>query len=432
MIPFCEKIYINVKESNLKSSKIKIVNDPVWGFIELDSDLHVDIIEHPYFQRLRRIKQLGLSSLVYPGANHTRFEHAIGTMHLVQSALDVLKKKGNKITEEEEEGVMAALLLHDIGHGPFSHALEQSIVKGISHEELSLVYMDELNRSMNGRLDLAIAIYKNQHPKQFLHQLVSSQLDMDRLDFLKRDSFYSGVSEGVVSSERIIKMLNIRHDHLVVEVKGIYSVEKFLIARRLMYWQVYLHKTVISAEQMMIKLLQRASQLTLAGEKVFAASHLAMFLNGKIRAEDFYSDNPDIRDRALHHFAYLDDADLFFTIKEWMDHPDPILSNLSYALINRKLFKIKLSNTSANEMKLAKLKNQAISKFNIDPKEVDFFVIEGEITNSAYDEEAESIMILYKNGKLKDIKEASDINLEGLTKQVRKHFICYPGDIMNR
>ena len=416
----------------MKSSKNKIVNDPVWGFIELDYDLHVELIEHPYFQRLRRIKQLGLSSLVYPGANHTRFEHAIGTMHLVRSALDVLKKKGNKITEEEEEGAMAALLLHDIGHGPFSHALEQSIVLGISHEELSLVYMDELNREMDGRLSLAIDIFMNHYPKLFLHQLVSSQLDMDRLDFLKRDSFYSGVSEGVVSSERIIKMLNVRHDQLVVEVKGIYSVEKFLIARRLMYWQVYLHKTVLSAENMMIKLLQRASDLTLAGKKVPATSHFAFFLNREIKAEDFRSNDLTIRKRALHHFAYLDDADILCTIKGWMEHPDPILSNLSRALINRKLFKIKLSGTPCAETKLAKLKKQSMSRFGISAEEADFFVIGGEITNSAYDAGAESINILYKNGKLKDIKEASDINLEGLTKTVRKHFVCYPGEIISR
>jgi len=414
----------------LKSSKIKIVNDPVWGFIELDSDLHLELIEHPYFQRLRRIKQLGLSSLVYPGANHTRFEHAIGTMHLVRSAIEVLIKKGNKITEEEEEGVMAALLLHDIGHGPFSHALEQSIVQDISHEELSLAYMDELNRQMDGRLTLAIAIFKNLYPKQFLHQLVSSQLDMDRLDFLKRDSFYSGVSEGVVSSERIIKMLNVRHDQLVVEVKGIYSVEKFLIARRLMYWQVYLHKTVLSAEQMMIKLLKRASELALAGNNVPATSHLSIFLNGEIKAADFRSDDLSTRKLALHHFAYLDDADILIAVKGWMEHPDPILSNLSRALTNRKLFKIKLSGTPYTEARLEKLKQLSIKMFHIEEAEVGFFVIEGEITNSAYDETAESINILYKNGKLKDIKEASDINLEGLTKTVRKHFVCYPGEII--
>ncbi len=414
----------------MKSSKNKIVNDPVWGFIELDADLHVEIIEHPYFQRLRRIKQLGLSSLVYPGANHTRFEHAIGTMHLVRSAIEVLKKKGNKITEEEEEGVIAALLLHDIGHGPFSHALEQSIVRGVSHEELSLIYMDELNREMDGRLTLAIDIFRNNYPKRFLHQLVSSQLDMDRLDFLKRDSFYSGVSEGVVSSERIIKMLNVSHDQLVVEVKGIYSVEKFLIARRLMYWQVYLHKTVLSAEHMMIKLLQRASDLTLQGERVPATNHLALFLNGKINAEEFRSEDLTIRNRALHHFALLDDADILITIKDWMEHPDSVLSNLSCALINRKLFKIKLSGSPINESKLTRLKDLSVKKFGIRPADAGFFVIDGEITNSAYDEEAESINILYKNGKLKDIKEASDINLEGLTKTVRKHFVCYPGEII--
>jgi len=416
----------------LKSPKNKIVNDPVWGFIELDTDLHLEIIEHPYFQRLRRIKQLGLSSLVYPGANHTRFEHAIGTMHLVRSALDVLKKKGNKITEEEEEGVMAALLLHDIGHGPFSHALEQSIVQGVSHEELSRFYMDELNREMDGRLSMAIDIFLNRYPKRFLHQLVSSQLDMDRLDFLKRDSFYSGVSEGVVSSERIIKMLHVQHDQLVIEVKGIYSVEKFLIARRLMYWQVYLHKTVLSAEHMMIKLLKRASDLASTGMNVPATGYLALFLNKEIKADDFHSDDLTIRKRALHHFAYLDDADILCSIKGWMDHPDPILSNLSRALIDRKLFKIKLSATPFPESKLTHLKQLSADRFGISIEEAAFIVIDGEITNSAYDEEAENIYILYKNGKLKDIKEASDINLEGLTKTVRKHFVCYPGEITTR
>ena len=416
----------------MKSSSNKIVNDPVWGFIELDSDLHVKLIEHPYFQRLRRIKQLGLSSLVYPGANHTRFEHAIGTMHLVRSALDVLKNKGNKITPEEEEGVMAALLLHDIGHGPFSHALEQSIVQGVSHEELSLIYMDELNREMKGQLTLAMEIFLNRYHKRFLHQLVSSQLDMDRLDFLKRDSFYSGVSEGVVSSERIIKMLNVKNDQLVVEVKGIYSVEKFLIARRLMYWQVYLHKTVISAEYMMIRLLQRASELASSGEVVPATGHLTLFLNKTIKGEDFRSPDPEVRKRALSHFSYLDDTDVLCTLKGWIDHPDPILSNLSRGLINRRLFKIKLSNTPFTEHKLNNLKQLSVERFNINQSEVNFFVIEGEITNSAYDSEAGSIQILYKNGKLKDIKEASDINLEGLTGIVRKHFVCYPGEILTR
>jgi HD superfamily phosphohydrolase len=416
----------------LKSSKNKIVNDPVWGFIELDSDLHLEIIEHPYFQRLRRIKQLGLSSMVYPGANHTRFEHAIGTMHLVRMAVDVLRKKGNKISDEEEEGVIAALLLHDIGHGPFSHALEQSIVQGVSHEELSRLYMDALNIEMDGRLDLAIDIFTNNYPKRFLHQLVSSQLDMDRLDFLKRDSFFSGVSEGVVSSERIIKMLDIRHDQLVVEVKGIYSVEKFLIARRLMYWQVYLHKTVLSAEHMMINLLKRASWLTGIGTYVPATYPLEVFLRKEIQSNDFFSPDPIIRKKALDHFANLDDSDILCAIKSWMLHADPVLANLSNDLINRKLFKIKLSKSPYSESKLNILKDLLISKIGISVNDADFMIIHGEITNSAYDAEAESINILYKNGKLKDIKEASDINLEGLTKTVRKHFVCYPREIITR
>jgi HD superfamily phosphohydrolase len=416
----------------LKSSKNKIVNDPVWGFIELDSDLHLEIIEHPYFQRLRRIKQLGLSSMVYPGANHTRFEHAIGTMHLVRMAVDVLRKKGNKISDEEEEGVIAALLLHDIGHGPFSHALEQSIVQGVSHEELSRLYMDALNIEMDGRLDLAIDIFTNNYPKRFLHQLVSSQLDMDRLDFLKRDSFFSGVSEGVVSSERIIKMLDIRHDQLVVEVKGIYSVEKFLIARRLMYWQVYLHKTVLSAEHMMINLLKRASWLTGIGTYVPATYPLEVFLRKEIQSNDFFSPDPIIRKKALDHFANLDDSDILCAIKSWMLHADPVLANLSNDLINRKLFKIKLSKSPYSESKLSILKDLLFSKIGISVNDADFMIIHGEITNSAYDADAESINILYKNGKLKDIKEASDINLEGLTKTVRKHFVCYPREIITR
>ena len=416
----------------MKSSKNKIVNDPVWGFIELDSDLHLEIIEHPYFQRLRRIKQLGLSSMVYPGTNHTRFEHAIGTMHLVRLAVEVLRKKGNKITDDEEEGVMAALLLHDIGHGPFSHALEQSIVQGVSHEELSRFYMDALNVEMNGRLSLAIDIFTNNYQKLFLHQLVSSQLDMDRLDFLKRDSFFSGVSEGVVSSERIIQMLDIRHDQLVVEVKGIYSVEKFLIARRLMYWQVYLHKTVLSAEHMMINLLKRASYLTGKGISVPATNPLGVFLRKEIRSENFFSSDPFLRKKALDHFANLDDSDIQCTLKSWISHSDPILATLSNDLINRKLFKIKLSQSPFSDAKLSILKEQLFNKMGIEPTDADFMVIHGEITNSAYDAGAESINILYKNGKLKDIKEASDINLEGLTKTVRKHFVCYPREIITR
>ena len=416
----------------MTNAKSKIVNDPVWGFIDLDSSLLLDLIEHFYFQRLRRIRQLGLSSFVYPGANHTRFEHAIGTMHLVRSAIEVLKKKGNKISDEEEEGVMVALLLHDIGHGPFSHALEHSIVQGINHEELSCIYMDELNLLFKGKLTLAIRIFTDQYPKRFLHQLVNSQLDMDRLDFLRRDSFFSGVSEGVVSSERIIKMLNVRQDQLVVEIKGIYSVEKFLIARRLMYWQVYLHKTVLSAEHMMINLLQRAAFLTQHYNNVPAADPLRLFLTRAIEANDFRSADPVVRKRALDNFAALDDTDIVFAIKSWMDHPDTVLSVLSRDLINRKLFKIKLSQLPIPESKIEKYQKLITEKFEITNEEASYLIIHGEITNSAYDADAESIKILFKNGKLKDIKEASDINFEGLTKTVRKHFMCYPVEIITR
>jgi HD superfamily phosphohydrolase len=410
----------------LKNAKNKIINDPVWGFIDLKSGLLLDLIEHPYFQRLRRIKQLGLSSMVYPGANHTRFEHAIGTMHLVSLALDVLKEKGNKITDEEAEGAMAALLLHDIGHGPFSHALEQSIVQKISHEEISCLYMDELNAEMNGRLSLAIQIFLDQYPKHFLHRLVSSQLDMDRLDFLMRDSFYSGVSEGVVSSDRIIKMLNVRNDELVVEAKGIYSVEKFLIARRLMYWQVYLHKTVVAADNMMVNLLHRASELVKSGIEVHATRNLEVFLNRHITGNDFLSDDPAQRRLALGYFAQLDDSDIICSVKQWINHPDRVLSLLSSSIINRKLYKIKLSQKPVSENRLAKLKEQTINNLGISSDEVEYFLFTGIITNSAYSAEGENIMILYRNGKLKDISEASDINLEGLTKSVRKHFVCYP------
>ena len=333
--------------SFFRSVKNKIVNDPVWGFIDLKEGLMLDIIAHPWYQRLRRIKQLGLSSMVYPGANHTRFEHAIGTTHLLASALEVLKEKGTKISDEEAESVTAALLLHDIGHGPFSHALEESIVQGISHEELSLLYMKELNILFDGKLDMAIEIFLDQYPKKFLHRLVSSQLDMDRLDFLRRDSFYSGVSEGVVSSDRIIKMLNIRNDDLVVDAKGIYSVEKFLIARRLMYWQVYLHKTVVAAERMLINLLRRASELAAKGVAIEAVGQLNRFLTREITAADFRSSDSGKRKTALHAFAALDDSDILCSIKLWAEHPDKILSTLARRIINRELFKIKLSTRKA-------------------------------------------------------------------------------------
>ena len=413
----------------MKQIKHKIVNDPVWGFIDLDSGLLFDLIEHPYFQRLRRIRQLGLTSLVYSGANHTRFEHSIGSMYLVQSALQVLREKGVEITEEEAEGVTAAILLHDLGHGPFSHALEESIVKGISHEELSLLFMQELNEELNGKLDLAIRIFLDQYPKHFLHLLVSSQLDMDRLDFLKRDSFYCGVSEGVVSSDRIIKMLDVRNDQLVVEAKGIYSVEKFLIARRMMYWQVYLHKTVVSAERTLVNLLRRASDLVASGRTVSSSGAFASFLQGEVTAADFRSPEREVRRRALNQFAGIDDSDILCTIKDWINDPDHVLSDLAGRIVNRKLMKIKISQHPFSDTQMLEITTKVQEKMGIPTNESDYFISVGEMTNNAYQSDGEAILILYKNGKMKDIRDASDINLEVLSKTVRKHFVCYPAKI---
>lgn len=413
----------------MKQNKHKIVNDPVWGFIDLNSGLVFDLIEHPYFQRLRRIRQLGLTSLVYSGANHTRFEHSIGAMYLVRTAVQVLRDKGVEITDEEEEGVTVAILLHDLGHGPFSHALEESIVKGISHEELSLLFMQDLNEEFGGKLDLAIRIFLDQYPKHFLHLLVSSQLDMDRLDFLKRDSFYCGVSEGVVSSDRIIKMLDVRNDQLVVEAKGIYSVEKFLIARRMMYWQVYLHKTVVSAERTLVNLLRRATDLIAGGVEVNSAGAFACFLNGEVSAKDFKSVDSKIRKEALLLFAGLDDSDVLSTVKGWISHPDPILADLSQRIVNRKLMKIKISQHPFGEGQINEIREKVHERIGIPDESSDYFITVGEMSNNAYQPNEEAILILFKNGKLKDISDASDINLEVLSKTVRKHFVCYPAKI---
>lgn len=410
----------------MKKSSNKIVNDPVWGFIDLEAGLLFNLVEHPWFQRLRRIRQLGLTSYVYPGANHNRFEHSIGCMHLVRTALEVLRRKGVDISPEEAEGATVAVLLHDLGHGPFSHALEECIVPGISHEELSLLYMKELNREMEGQLDLAIRIFQGQYPKHFLHQLVSSQLDMDRLDFLQRDSFYCGVSEGVVSTDRIIKMLDVRNDQLVVDSKGIYSVEKFLLARRMMYWQVYLHKTVVSAECMLVSLLRRAYLLAESGTGIHAAGNLDRFLLGEIVAEDFRSDDLHTRLQALEAFAGLDDSDVTCTLKQWRWHEDSILSRLAGSVLDRNLLKIRVSQHPFSENRLLELKLKVMEWFDLPETAMPWFFTVGEMRNKAYKPGEEAIMILYKNGKLKDIREASDINLEGLTKTVRKHFVCSP------
>jgi HD superfamily phosphohydrolase len=414
----------------LKTNKKKIINDPVFGFINIRSELVFDLIEHPYFQRLRRIKQLGLSCMVYPGANHTRFEHALGALHLMRSAIGILRLKGQDISEEEADAVTVAILLHDIGHGPFSHVLECTLVPKVPHEEISLLLMQELNRQFDNRLELAIRIFTDQYPKHFLHQLVSSQLDMDRLDYLSRDSFFSGVSEGVISSERIIKMLDVKNDELVVEYKGIYSVENFLIARRLMYWQVYLHKTVLSAEYVLINVLVRARELALMGTDIFATPVLKAFLTRNISLEDFKNNEIIAGRPALDLFASLDDNDIIASIKEWQNHSDLILSYLSRCIVNRRLFKIKISKKPIPEHKVQELKEKICRHFNICDQDLRYFIISDMISNSAYNKISnDKINVLFKNNKVSDIADASDINLTAFSETVRKYFICYPKEL---
>jgi HD superfamily phosphohydrolase len=409
-------------------NKKKIINDPVFGFINLQSELVFDLIEHPYMQRLRRIKQLGLSYLVYPGANHSRFEHALGASHLMRQAISVLRLKGHEITEEEADAVTIAILLHDIGHAPFSHVLENTLVE-IPHETISLLMMNELNRQFDGKLNLAIEIFKNQYKKQFLHQLVASQLDMDRLDYLSRDSFFTGVAEGIVGIDRIIKMLTVWNDQLAVDYKGIYSIEKFLIARRLMYWQVYLHKTVVSAEFLLINILKRAREIWATGEALFTTPTLKIFLDNNFSHDDF-SENISVKGKnVLDWYALLDDNDIISSVKEWQSHSDPVLSKLSQNLINRQLFRIKLTDRPVSKNWKEKMLRQITKQITHDAQLSTYLLITGEITNSAYNRHTENIKILFKNGKVKDIGKASDINLSVLTKTVRKYFTCYPKEL---
>lgn len=400
----------------------KILNDPIYGFIRIPHGIIFELIEHPYFQRLRRITQLGLSYLVYPGAYHTRFQHAIGATHLMSKAVQQLRSKGHEITEEEDVAVSIAILLHDIGHGAFSHALEHSIAHEISHEDLSLLFMEKLNKEFNGQLTTAIQIFKNEYPKRFLHQLVSSQLDMDRMDYLKRDSFYSGVQEGIIGSDRIIHMLNVVEDQLVVESKGIYSIEKFLIARRLMYWQVYLHKTVLSAENMLIKVLKRAKELSQSGEELFGSSALKLFLKNNFTLDDFRKN-----EEVFQSFTRLDDQDVLAAIKEWQFHEDKILATLSNKIIQRKLLKIEVTDEAVSEARLLEMKNRVANYYNIDITQTDYLAFEDSISNNAYTSHKSNINILYKDGSLKDIADASDqLNISALSKPVKKHFFCYP------
>lgn len=408
--------------ANSLPNKRKILNDPVYGFITIPFEIVADLINHPWFQRLRRIKQLGLSHLVYPGALHTRFHHALGAMHLMGQALETIKSKGHEITRDEEIGATIAILLHDIGHAPFSHTLENTIVEGVHHEALSLLFMQHLNHEFNGQLDTAIAIFTNVYPKKFLSQLVSGQLDMDRLDYLRRDSFYSGVSEGVVSSQRIIKMLNIADGNLVVEEKGIYSIEKFIVARRLMYWQVYLHKTVISAEFMLIKIMQRAKELAALGHELFCSPDLRNFLYNRYSRTDF-EDNPAV----IESFAKLDDYDILGAVKVWSAHSDRILSTLCRNLINRKLFRIELKKTPFETTYCAEVKYRIKEQYHLTAEELPYFFVEEEISNMAYAADQLSINILMKNGQICDIAEASDtLNISALSSTVKKYFICYP------
>ncbi|GAA4304823.1 HD domain-containing protein [Nibribacter koreensis] len=406
-------------------NKKKIFNDPVYGFITVPSELLFDIIQHPYFQRLRRIKQLGLTEFVYPGALHTRFHHALGAMHLMSIAIQSLSGKDNRISDKECEASMAAILLHDVGHGPFSHALEHAIFDQVPHEQISLHIMQLLNEEFDGKLQLAIDIFTDTYERHFFHQLVSSQLDVDRLDYLNRDSFYTGVSEGLIGADRLLKMLNVAEDQLVVEEKGIYSIESFLVSRRLMYWQVYMHKTVTSAEQMVMKVMQRARELTQQGVSVPASPALTFFLHESLSILDFERD-PSI----LKKFIALDDYDIWGGIKAWAEHPDKILSYLSVCLLERKLFKIILSPTPFEIEFLEGVRELAQEQFNVAPQDVHYLVVTGKISNNAYESGGETINVLTKQSLIVDVAQASDLpNIQALSKKVEKYYVCYPKEI---
>lgn len=403
-----------------KVNKLKIFNDPIYGFITIPNSLIFDLIDHKYFQRLRRISQMGMTYLVYPGAHHTRFHHAMGCMHLMQNAINTLVFKGVAISKEEENALLVAILLHDIGHGPFSHAMEHSIVTDISHEAISLLFMERLNEEFNGSLTLAIRMFKGEYPRKFMCQLISGQLDMDRADYLKRDSFYTGVAEGNINAERLITMLNVVDDELVVEEKGIYSVEKFLVARRLMYWQVYLHKTSVVAEQLLMRVLKRAKELTNQGVQLKASSALSYFLKNEINNSNFTVET-------LGVFSQLDDYDIVSAMKEWQFHDDFVLRNLCAMIINRDLLKIKLKNKKRKLESIVPYRDRFMKQHGISAEEAEYFVFTGQITNQAYHSESQNINVLYKTGRIKDIVKASDqLNLKALSKPVTKYYICFP------
>ncbi len=399
----------------------KIINDPVFGFINIPKGLLYDLVCHPLLQRLTRIRQLGLSSVVYPGAQHTRFQHSLGAYYLMTEAIQHLTAKGNFIFDSEAEAVKAAILMHDIGHGPFSHVLEDTIVRGVSHEDISLLLMERINHEMNGQLTLAIQIFKDEYPKRFLHQLVSGQLDMDRLDYLRRDSFYTGVTEGNIGSARIIKMLDVKDDHLVVESKGIYSIENFLMARRLMYWQVYLHKASVTYERMLIAALLRAKELASQGEDLFASPALRFFLYNDINRNRFYAD-PE----CIENYIRLDDNDIWTSLKVWCGHRDKVLSTLSTDMVNRRLFKVEISSEPVTETRIQDLLEQIGESLHVTPAEASYFISTPGIEKNMYNPADDSIDILYKDGTIKNIAEASDmLNISLLSKKVKKYYLCY-------
>ncbi|MDB4649397.1 HD domain-containing protein [Crocinitomicaceae bacterium] len=405
-----------------RNNKKKIINDPIYGFISIPDEFIFDVIEHPYMQRLRRISQLGLSHLVYPGAVHTRFQHVVGAMHLMGKAINVLKNKGCEISDDEKRAVLLAILLHDIGHGPFSHALEFDIVKSVTHEDISAYFIQSLEQSFGSDLNLALKIFEDKHEKPFLHQLVSSQLDMDRLDYLNRDSFFSGVSEGIIGSDRLIEMLAVHKGQLVLEEKGIYSVEKFIVARRLMYWQVYLHKTVVAAEYMLIYALRRAKWLARKGVDVFSSPALSFFLNKDLSKQEFENDKS-----VLENFASLDDYDILQSLKVWSNHTDATLKFLSSSIVNRKLFKIEIAKEPFSHKSITSVKNKLLSTGAFSEMDLSFLVFSDKLVNKAYNQKFQNINLLMKTGEIVDLSEASDnLNISALARPVEKYFLCYP------
>ena len=408
-------------ESLNNMNDAKIINDPVFGFIKIPRGLLYDIVRHPLMQRLNRINQLGLASVVYPGARHTRFQHSLGAFHLMSEAILSLQQKGQFIFDSEAEAVEAAILMHDIGHGPFSHVLENTLISGISHEDISLMMMEQINRDMGGRLNLAISIFKDEYPKRFLHQLISSQLDMDRLDYLRRDSFFTGVTEGNIGSARIIKMLNVVDDRLVVEQKGIYSLENYLTTRRLMYWQVYLHKTAVGYEKVLVNMLTRAKELVHKGMEVFASPALSYFLKNDVDRKWFAE-----HEEALEMYEELDDSDLWSAMKAWKHSPDRILSILATDMLDRKIFKVEVHDDPVSQETIEQLQKKIAESVGIDIKEAHYLMSLNRIQKDMYSIDDDSIDILYKDGTVKDISEASEIlNVALLSKKIRKYYLCY-------